>query len=259
MSTSPFSLHGKTGIVTGLANADSIAYGCARALHQAGAELLLTYGNAKAEKHVQPLAAELGDAEALLCDVQDESQVAALFERAATRWGKIDFLIHSMAFALKDDLHGRVVDCSLEGFQLAMDISCHSFIRLARHAEPLLKDGGTLITLSYYGAEKVVDNYNLMGPVKAALEASVRYMAAELGPQGIRVHAISPGPIKTRAASGIADFDQLLASAESRAPLRRLATIDDVVGRTAVFLASEAGSGLSGSTTYVDAGVNVRA
>jgi enoyl-[acyl-carrier protein] reductase I len=258
MSTSPFSLQGKTGIVTGLANADSIAYGCARALHQAGAELLLTYGNAKADQYVQPLADELGGSAALLCDVQDDAQVAALFERAATRWGKIDFLIHSMAFALKDDLHGRVVDCSREGFALAMDISCHSFIRLARHAEPLLKDGGTLITLSYYGAEKVVDNYNLMGPVKAALEASVRYMAAELGPQGIRVHAISPGPIKTRAASGIADFDQLLASAESRAPLRRLATIDDV-GRTAVFLASEAGSGLSGSTIYVDAGVNVRA
>ena len=143
MSTSPFSLQGKTGIVTGLANADSIAYGCARALHQAGAELLLTYGNAKADQYVQPLAAELGDSEALLCDVRDDAQVAALFERAATRWGKIDFLIHSMAFALKDDLHGRVVDCSREGFALAMDISCHSFIRLARHAEPLLKDGGT--------------------------------------------------------------------------------------------------------------------
>lgn len=258
MSTNPFSLQGKTGIVTGLANADSIAYGCARAMHEAGAELLLTYGNAKADKYVLPLAAELGNADALLCDVQDETQVAALFERAASRWGKLDFLIHSMAFALKDDLHGRVVDCSRDGFALAMDISCHSFIRLAKHAEPLLKEGGTLITLSYYGAEKVVDNYNMMGPVKAALEASVRYLAAELGPQGIRVHAISPGPIKTRAASGIADFDQLLASAETRAPLRRLATIDDV-GRTAVFLASGAGSGLTGSTTYVDAGVNVRA
>lgn len=258
MSADPFSLHGKTGIVTGLANADSIAYGCARALHQAGAELLLTYGSPKADKHVLPLAAELGDAEALLCDVQDEAGVNALFARAAARWDKLDFLIHSMAFALKDDLHGRVVDCSREGFALAMDISCHSFIRLAKRAEPLLKEGGTLITLSYYGAEKVVDNYNLMGPVKAALEASVRYMAAELGPRGIRVHAISPGPIKTRAASGIAHFDQLLESAESRAPLRRLATIEDV-GRTAVYLASQAGSGLTGSTIYVDAGVNVRA
>ncbi|RKT47157.1 enoyl-ACP reductase FabI [Thiocapsa rosea] len=258
MSADPFSLHGKTGIVTGLANADSIAYGCARALHQAGAELLLTYGSPKADKHVLPLAAELGDAEALLCDVQEDAGVDALFARAAARWDKLDFLIHSMAFALKDDLHGRVVDCSREGFALAMDISCHSFIRLAKRAEPLLKEGGTLITLSYYGAEKVVDNYNLMGPIKAALEASVRYMAAELGPRGIRVHAISPGPIKTRAASGIAHFDQLLESAESRAPLRRLATSEDV-GRTAVYLASQAGSGLTGSTTYVDAGVNVRA
>ncbi|MGQ9832136.1 MAG: enoyl-ACP reductase FabI, partial [Thermochromatium sp.] len=228
------------------------------ALHQAGAELLLTYGHAKADRYVLPLAAELGDSEALLCDVRDDAQVAALFERAATRWGKIDFLIHSMAFALKDDLHGRVVDCSREDLALAMDISCHSFIRLARHAEPLFKDGGALITLSYYGAEKVIDNYSLMGPVKAALEATVRYMAAKLGPQGIRVHAISPGPIKTRAASGIANFDQLLAHAEHRAPLCRLTTIDDV-GRTAVFLASEAGSGLTGGTLYVDAGVNVMA
>ncbi|MEY6431500.1 enoyl-ACP reductase FabI [Thioalkalicoccus limnaeus] len=254
----PFSLRGRTALVTGLANADSIAYGCASAMHDAGAELLLSYGHPKADKHVQPLAAALGGAEALLCDVQHEDQVAALFERVAARWGRLDVLVHSMAFAPKDDLHGRVVDSSRDGFALAMDISCHSFLRLARYAEPLMKEGGTLITLSYYGAEKVVDHYNLMGPVKAALESAVRYLAAELGPQGIRVHAISPGPIPTRAASGIAHFDRLLKSAAERAPLRRLAGIDDV-GHTAVFLAADAGRALTGSTLYVDAGLNVRA
>ncbi|WP_430733406.1 enoyl-ACP reductase FabI [Ectothiorhodospira lacustris] len=258
MMTQPFSMQGKTGIVTGLANADSIAYGCARALQQAGAEMIVTYGHPKAESHVRPLAGEMGDPELMLCDVLDQTQVDALFQRAAERWGKLDFLIHSMAFAPRDDLHGRVVDCSWDGFAQAMNVSCHSFIRLARQAEHLMKAGGTLITLSYYGAEKVVDNYNLMGPVKAALESSVRYMAAELGPQGIRVHAISPGPIRTRAASGIQDFEDLARDAETRSPLRRLATIEDV-GQSAVFLASGAGQSLTGSTLYVDAGHNIRA
>jgi enoyl-[acyl-carrier protein] reductase I len=258
MIAHPFSLEGKTGIVTGLANADSIAYGCAKAMHEAGAEMIVTYGSPKAEKHITPLAADMGNPQLMLCDVQDEAQVEALFAQARERWGKLDFLIHSMAFATRDDLHGRVVDCSREGFGLAMDVSCHSFMRLAQQAEPLMKDGGTLITMSYYGAEKVVENYNLMGPVKAALEASVRYMADELGPAGIRVHAISPGPIRTRAASGIKDFENLAQTAEQRAPLRRLVSIEDV-GRTAVFLTSEAGHSLTGGTTYVDAGDHVKA
>ncbi|WP_200174071.1 enoyl-ACP reductase FabI [Ectothiorhodospira shaposhnikovii] len=256
--TQPFSMQGKTGIVTGLANADSIACGCARALHQAGAEMIVTYGHPKAESHVRPLVSDLGDPELMLCDVLDQAQVDSLFRRAAERWGKLDFLIHSMAFAPREDLHGRVVDCSRDGFALAMDVSCHSFIRLAKQAEPLMKEGGTLITMSYHGAERVVDNYNLMGPVKAALESSVRYMAAELGPRGIRVHAISPGPIRTRAASGIQDFEDLAHAAESRSPLRRLVTIEDV-GNCAVFLASGAGQSLTGSTLYVDAGHSIRA
>ncbi|SEP71822.1 enoyl-[acyl-carrier protein] reductase I [Ectothiorhodospira magna] len=258
MTNQPFSMQGMTGIITGLANGDSIALGCAKAMHQAGAEMIVTYGHPKAESHVQPLAGEMGHPELMLCDVREAAQVDALFRRAAERWGKLDFLIHSMAFAPRDDLHGRVVDCSWEGFALAMDISCHSFIRLARQAEPLMQAGGTLITMSYYGAEKVVDNYNLMGPVKAALESSVRYMAAELGPKGIRVHALSPGPIRTRAASGIQDFEDLARDAETRSPLRRLVATEDV-GQCAVFLASGAGQSLTGSTLYVDAGHNIKA
>lgn len=254
----PFSLAGKTGIVTGLANADSIAFGCARSLHEAGAEIIATYGHPKAERHVSPLLEAMGHPELMLCDVQDETQVEAVFQRAKERWGRLDFLIHSMAFANRDDLHGRVVDCSWEGFAQAMDVSCHSFLRLARRAEPLMTAGGCLITLSYYGAEKVVPNYGLMGPVKAALEASVRYMADELGPAGIRVNAISPGPIRTRAASGIRDFERLAEDAEQHAPLRRLASTEDV-GRTAAFLISEAGQSITGGTTYVDAGHHVKA
>ncbi|AHE98175.1 enoyl-ACP reductase FabI [Thioalkalivibrio paradoxus] len=253
----PHSLKGKTGVVTGLANADSIAFGCARALHRAGADLILGYGHPKGEPHVRPLAEQLGDAPLLLCDVRDDAQTAALFGAAAERWGKLDFLIHSVAFAPRDDLHGRVVDSSREGFLLAMDISCHSFMRMAKLAEPLMQDGGCLITMSYHGAEKVIDNYGIMGPVKAALESSVRYMAAELGPEGIRVHAISPGPVATRAASGIRDFDQLLAEAGERSPTRRLVSIDDI-GETAAFLVSDAARSITGVTTYVDGGLHIR-
>ena len=256
--TEPLSLAGRTGIVTGLANEDSIAFGCARALHNAGADLILSYGHPKGEPHVRPLAEQLGDPPLILCDVREQDQLEALFGAAEQRWGRLDFVIHSMAFAPRDDLHGRVVDSSRDGFLLAMDISCHSFMRMARLAEPLMKEGGCLITMSYYGAEKVVDNYGIMGPVKAALEASVRYMAEELGPAGIRVHAISPGPIATRAASGIQDFDQLLHQAEERAPTRRLVTIDEV-GTTARFLISDAARSITGVTTYVDGGLHVRA
>jgi len=250
-------LEGKSGIVTGLANADSIAFGCARALHRAGADLILSYGHPKGESHARPLAEQLGDAPLLLCDVRDDAQTEALFTAAAERWGKLDFLIHSIAFAPRDDLHGRVVDSSRDGFLLAMDISCHSFLRMAKHAEPLMRNGGCLITMSYHGAEKVIDNYGIMGPVKAALESSVRYVAAELGPAGIRVHAISPGPVATRAASGIRDFDDLLADAESRSPTRKLVSIDDI-GETAAFLISDAAHSMTGVTTYVDGGLHIR-
>ena len=257
MSHNPFSLAGKVGIVAGLANHDSIAFGCAQALHNAGAECLVTYASPKAEKFVTPLAAEMGSPELLLCDVQQEEHLDALFERARQRWGRVDFVVHSIAFAPLDDLHGRVVDCSREGFALAMDISCHSFIRMAKRAEPLMKEGGTLFNMTYYGAEKVVDHYNLMGPVKAALESATAYMAAELGPQGIRVHGVSPGPIRTRAASGIEAFEELANTSEKRSPLRRLASVQDV-GNAVVYLASDAGTALTGLTHYVDAGDHLR-
>ncbi|WP_025673557.1 enoyl-ACP reductase FabI [Salinivibrio socompensis] len=253
----PFSLEGKVGIVAGLANENSIAFGCAQALRQAGADVLVTYGSPKAECFVTPLKPSMGDPELMLCDVQDDQQLDALFARAKEKWGRVDFVVHSIAFAPLDDLHGRVVDCSREGFSLAMDISCHSFIRMARRAEPLMSSGGTLFNMSYYGAEKAVDNYNLMGPVKAALESTTRYLAAELGPQGIRVHAISPGPIRTRAASGLKEFEALAVDGETRSPLRRLATIQDV-GNAVVYLTADAGRVLTGLTHYVDAGHHLR-
>lgn len=256
MSTNPCSLSGKKGLVAGLANANSIAYGCARAFVEAGAELLVSYGNPKAEPHVRPLAGSLGNPAMMLCDVTDEVQLNALFDRISRDWGRLDFLVHSIAFAPTRDLHGRVVDCSREGFATAMDISCHSFIRMAKLAEPLMTAGGSLLTMSYYGAEKVVPNYNVMGPVKAALEATVRYLAAELGPAGIRVYALSPGPIATRAASGIQGFDELLQAAESRAPARRLVTTEEV-GALATALVGDAGRGLSGQTVYVDGGYHI--
>jgi enoyl-[acyl-carrier protein] reductase I len=249
-------LKGKKGLIAGIANAESIAYGCARACHAAGAELLVAYGHPKAEPHVQPLLAEIGSPPAMLCDVTDEGQMQALFEQARSRWGKLDFLVHSIAFAPKQDLQGRLIDCSSAGFRTAMEVSCFSFVRMAKLAEPLMRDGGCLLTMSYYGAEKVVARYNVMGPVKAALESVARYLAAELGPQGIRVHALSPGPLHTRASSGIAEFDRLLEQAAQRSPQRRLVSIDDV-GETAAFLASEAASALTGLTLYVDAGYHI--
>ncbi len=253
----PFSMQGKVGIVAGLANHDSIAFGCAQALHKAGAECIVTYASPKAERFVTPLAAEMGEPELRCCDVQQDEQLDALFARAHERWGRVDFVVHSIAYAPLDDLHGRVVDCSREGFALAMDISCHSFIRMAKRAEPLMQEGGTLVNMTYYGAEKVVDNYNLMGPVKAALESATRYLAAELGPQGIRVHAVSPGAIRTRAASGLKAFDELARDGETRSPLRRLASVQEV-GNTVVYLASDAGAALTGLTHYVDAGHHLR-
>jgi len=250
------SLEGKRGLIVGIANEQSIAYGCARMVRRLGAELALTYLNAKAERFVRPLAERLEAQIVHPLDVRAPGQLEALFEVIEARWGRLDFLIHSIAFAPKEDLHGRLVDSSAEGFALAMDISCHSFIRMARLAEPLMTAGGTLLTMSYLGAERVVEHYNVMGPVKAALETAVRYLAYELGGRGVRVHAISPGPMRTRAASGLADFDDLLYDALSRAPLHRLDTPADV-GALAAFLVSDAARGLTGNIIPVDAGYHV--
>ncbi|MBS0559846.1 MAG: enoyl-ACP reductase FabI [Proteobacteria bacterium] len=249
-------LRGKRGLVVGIANCDSIAFGCAAKLRAFGADLAVTYLNEKAEKYVRPLAESLGTAIIAPLDVEQPGQLEAVFKRITTEWGKLDFVVHSIAYAPRADLHGRVVDCSLAGFQQAMAVSCHSFIRMAHLAEPLMTEGGALIAMTYYGADKVVNNYNMMGPVKAALEASTRYMAAELGDKGIRVYAVSPGPLKTRAASGIAAFDELIEAAVMRAPAGRLVDIAEV-GRVVAFLVSGAASGMTGDTIYVDAGLHI--
>lgn len=249
-------LQGKKGLVVGIANDKSIAWGCARAFRDAGAELAVTWFNDKARPHVEPLALQLQATLALPLDVEQPGQLEAVFDAIAQRWGRLDFLLHSIAFAPKSDLHGRVTDSSRDGFARAMDISCHSFARMARLAEPLMGSGGSLMTMSYVGAEEVVPDYGLMGPVKAALEASTRYLAAELGPKGIRVNAVSPGPLATRAASGIPNFDALMADAVRRAPLRRLVEIDEV-GALCAFLAGDGARAITGSTLYVDAGYHV--
>lgn len=254
----PILIGGKRGLVAGIANEHSIAAGCARAFHEAGAQLAVTYLNDKAKPFVQPVADAVSADLVLPLDVNDDAQLDSVFEAVEARWGGLDFLLHSIAYCPMEDLHGRVTDCSRKGFAEAMDISCHSFIRMARKAEPLMKDGGCLLTVSYHGADKVVDHYNIMGPVKAALEASVRYLAAELGPKGIRVNALSPGPLKTRAASGIAYFDELIDKARERAPERRLVTIDDV-GNMAAGLVSDAARNVTGNISYVDAGYHVMA
>lgn len=250
------SLQGKKGLIIGIANQNSIAYGCARVLRVAGAELAVTYLNAKAEPFVQPLAEQLESQIVVPCDVREPGQLEAVFARIREDWGRLDFLLHSIAYAPKEDLHGRITDCSQAGFAMAMDVSCHSFIRMARLAEPLMTQGGCLLTVTFYGSEKVVEDYNLMGPVKAALECSVRYMAAELGSRRIRVHALSPGPLKTRAASGIEHFDELLERARVRTPEHKLVSIDDV-GNLAAFLVSDAAAGLTGNIEYVDAGYHI--
>jgi enoyl-[acyl-carrier protein] reductase I len=251
-------LEGKRGLVVGIANEQSIAAGCAKAFSLAGAKLAITYINEKSKAYVEPVATEVNAEMLLPLDVQDDSQLEAVFQRIATTWGELDFILHSIAYCPKDDLHGRVTDCSRIGFSQAMDISCHSFIRMARKAEPLMKNGGCLLTVSYYGAEKVVEHYNIMGPVKAALESSVRYLAAELGPAGIRVNALSPGPLQTRAASGIAFFDELINDARARAPMRQLVTIEDV-GNVATSLVSDAAKSVTGNITFVDAGYHLLA
>lgn len=251
-----FDLQGKKGLVVGIANDKSIAYGCAKAFRQCGAELALTYLNDKARPHVEPLARELDAALLLPLDVEQDGQLEAVFAAVEERFGKLDFLVHSIAYAPLQDLHGRVVDCSRDGFLRAMDISCHSFVRMARLAEPLMQRGGALLTMTYLGADEVIDHYGMMGPVKAALQAATRYLAAELGPQGIRVHAISPGPLQTRAASGIKDFDHLIETAIERAPLHRLVSPADV-GALAAYLASDLAASITGSTLYIDGGYNL--
>jgi len=248
-------LKGKRGLVVGVANGDSIAFGCAAKLRGFGAEIALTYQNEKARPHVAPLAERI-QAELLLpLDVTQPGGIASVFQAIRERWGSLDFVIHSIAFAPKQDLHGRIVDCSREGFLQAMQISCHSFIELAHHAETLLRPGGAMVTMSYYGSDKVVHNYNVMGPVKAALESSVRYLANELGARGIRVYAVSPGPLRTRAASGIDHFDELVRMAVERTPEHRLVDIAEV-GRVVAFLVGAGATGMTGDVIFVDAGLH---
>jgi len=245
-------------LVVGVANQTSIAYGCAKAFHELGADLALTYLNDKAKQYVQPIAKELDASIFMPLDVSVPGALETVFDAIAARWERLDILVHSIAFAPKEDLQGTVLDCSAKGFATAMDVSCHSFLRMAKLAVPLMRDGGSMFAMSYYGANKVVPTYSMMGPVKAALEACCRYLAYELGPRGIRVHAISPGPLKTRAASGIKDFDLLLNDAAQRAPLGELVDIMDV-GFTCAFLATPYARRLSGETLYVDGGVNIMA
>ena len=240
----------------GIANDQSIAWGCAKAFRAFGAELAVTYLNEKAKKYVQPLADVLEAPIVMPLDVGKEGQIEAVFDRITQVWGNLDFLVHSIAFSPKEALQGRVVDVGRDGFLTTMDVSCWTFIRMAHLAEPLMKKGGSLFTMTYYGSQIVVKNYNIMGVAKAALESAVRYLAAELGPKGIRVHAISPGPLATRAASGIPEFDALLDKAKGKAPARSLVSIDDV-GVTTAFLAHDAARLITGETLYVDGGYHI--
>jgi enoyl-[acyl-carrier protein] reductase I len=249
-------LEGKRGLIVGIANDQSIAWGCAKAFRGLGAELAVTYLNEKAKKYVEPLARELEAPIIMPLDVRTPGEMEVVFDRVAKQWGELDFLVHSIAFSPKEALQGRVVDVQRDGFLTTMDVSCWSFIGMARLAEPLMKRGGTLFTMTYYGSQMVVENYNIMGVAKAALESAVRYMAAELGPKGIRVHAISPGPLATRAASGIPEFDDLLEKAKSKAPARSLVSIDDV-GLATAFLAHDAARLITGETLYVDGGYHI--
>ena len=249
-------LAGRKALVVGVANDQSIAYGCAKAFRVAGADLAITWLNEKARPHVEPLALELEAEIMAALDVSKPGELETLFETITKKWGRLDLLVHSIAFAPKADLQGGLLNCSAEGFATAMDISCHSFVRMAKLAVPLMTDGGVMFAMSYLGANKVVPNYNVMGPVKAALEAVCRYLAYELGPKGVRVHAISPGPLKTRAASGIKDFELLLNEAVHKSPLGELVDIMDV-GWTCAYLATPFAHRVTGGTVYVDGGANI--
>ncbi|HMD66321.1 MAG TPA: enoyl-ACP reductase FabI [Stellaceae bacterium] len=249
-------LKGQKALIVGVANDRSIAWGCAQAMHLAGAEIAMTYLNEKARPHVEPLASAVEAPLLLPLEVRDAAQVDALFEAIGSKWGRLDILVHSIAFAPRQALEGRVTDCPRDGFLTAMDVSCWSLLDLTRRAEKLMTGGGTIFAMSYHGANEVIENYGIMGPVKAALESAVRYLAAELGPKGIRVHAISPGPLATRAASGIPDFDALMERVAERAPARRLVTIEEV-GAACVFLASQYASAMTGDTIYIDGGYHI--
>lgn len=249
-------LDGKLGLITGIANEQSIAWGCAKAFRGLGATLAVTYLNDKAKPFVEPLARQLEAPILMPLDLRVPGQLEAVFSRIEREWGRLDFVLHSIAYAPKEDLQGRVVDCSKEGFLLAMEISCWSFIRMAKLAEPLMTQGGALFCMTYYGSQMVVEHYGIMGPVKAALESATRYLAAELGPKGIRVHAISPGPLRTRAASGIPEFDELLHKAQAKAPVRSLVSIDDV-GLATAYLATDAARLITGNVVYVDGGYHI--
>ena len=251
-------LAGKRALVVGIANENSIAYGCATAFRSLGADLAITYLNEKAKPYVEPLAKTLGAPIFVPLDVSKPGELEAVFAAIREKWGRLDILVHSIAWAPKDDLQGGLLTCSADGFAKAMDISCHSFIRMAKLAAPLMREGGTLFAMSYHGAQKVVPNYNVMGPIKAALEAACRYLAYELGPKGIRVHPISPGPLKTRAASGLKDFDLLLNEAVEKAPVGELVDIMDV-GFACAYLATPYARRITGGTVYVDGGVNIMA
>jgi enoyl-[acyl-carrier protein] reductase I len=251
-------LKGRKALVVGIANENSIAYGCAKAFAELGADLAVTYLNERARQYVEPLAKEVGADIFMPLDVAQPGELEAVFDRVRSQWGRLDLLVHSIAFAPKADLQGGLLDCSAQGFSQAMDVSCHSFVRMARLAAPLMNEGGAMFAMSYHGAQRVVPNYNVMGPVKAALEASCRYLAYELGSRNIRVHAVSPGPLKSRAASGLKDFDRLLNDAVERAPVGELVDILDV-GFAVAYLATPYARRITGSTLYVDGGVNIMA
>jgi enoyl-[acyl-carrier protein] reductase I len=249
-------LDGKNALIFGVANDHSIAWGIARALHDEGAEVGFSSVESLIERRVRPLAESIGSTFVEPCDVQSDEQIRDVFERWGTGHDRLDILVHALAFARREDLEGGFVDTSREGFALALDVSAYSLVALVREARPLLRRGSSVLTLSYYGAEKVVANYNVMGVAKAALEASVRYLAADLGPDGVRVNAISAGPIRTLAASGIAGFKRMYGSFAEAAPLRANITPEDV-GRSAVYLASDLSSAVTGETLYVDGGFNI--
>jgi enoyl-[acyl-carrier protein] reductase I len=253
---SSIALKGRKALIVGIANDQSIAWGCAKWLRALGADLAVTYLNDKARKYVEPLAQQLGAELLLPLDVMAPGQTEAVFDEIGKKWGQLDVLLHSIAFSPKAALHGRVIDVGREGFLATMDVSCWSFLRMAHLAEPLMKNGGTMFTMTYFGSQRVVENYNIMGVAKAALECAVRYVAAEVGPKGIRVHAISPGPLATRAASGIPEFDELMAKAASKAPRRSLVSIDDV-GKATAFLALDGARLITGDTIYVDGGYHI--
>ena len=249
-------MDGKRVMVFGVANERSIAWGIAQAMYAQGARLGFNYLGEALERRVRPLAEQVGSDMVLPCDVTDEAQVAKTFDTINERWGGLDVLVHSVAYANKDDLNGRFSDTNREGFLRAIEVSAYSLVHLSREARPLMEEGGSIITMTYYGAEKVVKNYNIMGVAKSTLEASVRYLAADLGPEGIRVNAVSAGPIKTLAASGVRDFRKLMNIAEERSPLRRNVTQEEV-GQAALFLCSDLGGGITGEVLHVDSGYNI--